>query len=225
MKLKQIKRITGTIEVITGLHIGGSSDTMEISGNDNPIIRSPANSMPYIPGSSLRGKMRSLAEWHFGEVPRAGSVLNADRNCRTAKVFGVSADKKKGRGPTRLIVRDAPISDEWLCKFRSGTPITEMKSENSINRITAMANPRPMERVVPGVTFDCEIIYRVFDMDDNGQEDETLFDEIVLTALALLEADAIGGGASRGNGKIALHLKIDGNPLSLPELSFAETAG
>ena len=225
MKLKQIKRITGTIKVITGLHIGGSSDTMEISGNDNPIIRSPANSMPYIPGSSLRGKMRSLAEWYFGEVPRNGSVLNADRNYRTAKVFGVSADKEKGRGPTRLIVRDAPISDEWLCKFGSGTPITEMKSENSINRITAMANPRPMERVVPGVTFDCEIIYRVFDMDDDGQEDETLFDEIVRTALALLEADAIGGGASRGNGKVALHLKIDGNPLSLPELSFAETAG
>jgi len=221
MKLKQIKRITGQIEVVTGLHIGGSSDTMEISGNDNPIIRNPANSMPYIPGSSLRGKMRSLAEWHFGEVPRDGNVLNADRESMTAKVFGISADKKRGRGPTRLIVRDAPLSEGWLQKFKSGTPITEMKSENSINRITAMANPRPMERVVPGVTFECELICRIFDMDDDGLEDESLFDEIVLTALALLEADAIGGGASRGNGKISLHLKLDGKPLTLPTLSFA----
>lgn len=222
MKLKAIKVISGTIEVVTGLRIGGSQDTMEISGLDNPIIRNPANAQPFIPGSSIRGRMRSLAEWYFGEIPPDGDVVKIKPDSRTAKVFGAPAQQEGGRGPTRLIVRDAMLSEPSLQRFRSGEPITEIKSENSINRITAMANPRPMERVLPGVTFDCEMIYRVFDMDDNGEEDESLFDEILLPALRLLEMDALGGGSSRGNGKIRLDLKLNGEPLELPTLAFCK---
>jgi CRISPR-associated protein Csm3 len=150
-------------------------------------------------------------------------------------VFGIPArDPSKAeakdrdayqRGPTRLIVRDAPLSDESREKLRAGAPITEVKSENSINRLTAMANPRPMERVLPGVGFDLEIVYRVFDVEnDGGEADTQLFDEVLLRALALVQADALGGGSSRGNGKIRFeNLLEDGRPIELPTLEFAES--
>lgn len=230
-KLVDMIVVTGTLEVVTGLRIGASQDTMEISGLDNPIIRNPANAEPFLPGSSIRGRMRSLAEWYFGEVPENGDVTRPRTGSKTAHVFGVPAQQGKvdgaAQGPTRLIVRDAPLSEESRRRFRDeGKPITEVKSENSINRITAMANPRPMERVLPGVTFDLEFVYRVFDFEgDGGQRDREMFEKVFLTALALLEADALGGGASRGNGKIKLNnLESNGERLELPKLSFAEPA-
>jgi len=231
-KLIGVKKITGRIVVKTGLRIGGSQETMEISGLDNPIIRNPANSEPFIPGSSLKGRMRSLAEWYFGEIPQDGDVTKPDITSRTARVFGIPAidpgkdeakRKASTRGPTRLVVRDCHLSDESREAFKAGRPITEIKTENSINRLTAMANPRSMERVLPGVKFDLEIIYRVFDIDgDGGSEDESLFKEVFLIAMALLQADALGGGSSRGNGKIEFeNLQVDGQKLALPALPFS----
>jgi CRISPR-associated protein Csm3 len=241
-RLIAVRRITGRIVVVTGLRIGGSQETMEISGLDNPIIRNPASAEPFIPGSSLKGRMRSLAEWYFGEVPRNGDVTDPDVTAATARVFGIPArdpsresDPKKQaayqRGPTRLIVRDARLSEESRKSFREGRPITEVKSENSINRLTSVANPRPMERVLPDVSFDLEIVYRIFDVEgDEGKTDKLLFDRVVKSAMALLEMDALGGGSSRGNGKIRFdRLRVrEGEAeadLHLPTLKFpAETA-
>ena len=222
-QLKSIRRITGTITVVTGLRVGGSQETMEISGLDNPIIRNPANAEPFIPGSSLRGKLRSLAEWYFGELPTGGDVTKPQLGSRTARVFGIPAQKERECGPTRLIVRDAMLTEESRRRFRSGRPITEVKSENSINRLTAMANPRPMERVLPGVAFECDMSYRIFDIDgDDGRRDAELFDEVLLAALALLKLDALGGGGSRGNGQVELDLECDGEPLLLPSPQFGK---
>lgn len=234
-RLVEIRKITGKIVVETGLRIGGSQETMEISGLDNPIIRNPANAEPFIPGSSLKGRMRSLAEWYFGELPEDGQVTKPNVTGKTARVFGIPAHDPSRernpekvaayqRGPTRLIVRDAPLSEASRDRFKAGVPITEIKSENSINRLTSMANPRPMERVLPGVSFDMEIVYRIFDVDnDGGETDRQLFKEVVLVALALVQADALGGGSSRGNGKVRFdQLNVDGKPIVLPSLVFAE---
>jgi len=125
-------------------------------------------------------------------------------DCLVCRVYGVgitknSADSAQNRGPTRLIVRDALLSSEFELKLND---IVEEKSENSIDRITAVANPRPVERVVPGVTFDFEIAYRVIDMGDGGNTDEQFFKASVLDVLKMLENDYLGGGGSRGNGKI-----------------------
>lgn len=236
-KLLKTIKVTGTITVQTGLHIGGSQETMEISGLDNPIIKNPANAEPYIPGSSLKGRMRSLAEWYFAEVPDQGDVTKPKANSQTGRVFGLPAQEPSKirdaeqraayqRGPTRLVVRDAPLSNQSRQAFKDGQPLTEIKSENSINRLSSMANPRPMERVLPGVEFDLELLYRVFDVDgDGGAEDERLFREVVLTALALVEADALGGGGSRGNGKVSFHILVDGQQTQLPKLAFAAAEG
>ncbi|HIQ22102.1 MAG TPA: type III-A CRISPR-associated RAMP protein Csm3 [Planctomycetes bacterium] len=238
VRLVKVRTITGRLVVETGLRIGASQETMEISGLDNPIIRNPANGEPFIPGSSLKGRMRSLAEWYFGELPHEGDVTKPIVTSQTARVFGIPArdprrvngeEEKKAhqRGPTRLIVRDAPLSEESRKRFKEGVPITEIKSENSINRLTSVANPRPMERVLPGVSFDVELVYRVFDVDrDGGEGDDGLFSKVLLKALALLQADALGGGSSRGNGKVRFeNLCENGRPITLPELRFEADPG
>ena len=228
MKQIKIKRLSGQIKVETGLHIGAGNDEIEIGGMDNPIIRNPKTKMPYIPGSSVKGKMRSLMEWKLDKVSPSNGKPCSCGVCPVCRVFGVSAankdeekDKAKQRGPTRLIVRDAELSKQsWEKYNEDGTPLVEEKHENTINRITAEANPRPVERVVPGTLFDFELSYRVLDTGDNGEEDDKNFNEIVLYALAMLQLDYLGGGGSRGNGKISfINLKDEkGNDVQLPEV-------
>jgi CRISPR-associated protein Csm3 len=234
-KMKQIKmkKLTGQIRVVTGLHIGAGSDVIEIGGMDNPIIKNPVNDEPYIPGSSLKGKMRSLMEWYLdrlmpspGEKRKPGEPCTCGQ-CDVCRVFGTSAaveveNIEEFHGPTRLIVRDAHLTQQSRDRFfKDNVPLVEEKHENSINRITAKANPRPLERVVPETTFDFEIVYRVLDIDgDNGKKDEQLFNDVVLKALALLQEDYLGGGGSRGNGKIQFENLRDenGQPVQLPEV-------
>lgn len=206
MRLVKVKKIIGKIKIETGLHIGAGNDAIEIGGMDNPIIRAPLTNLPYIPGSSLKGKMRSLLEWKLGKIQENnGNPCNCGKpDCPVCRVYGVAVTRSAGetvkeRGPTRIVVRDAHLSEEFKSKLDE---IVEEKNENSINRITAMANPRPLERVVPGVTFDFEIAYRIIDTGDGGKTDEDFFKPAVLDVLKLLESDYLGGGGSRGNGKI-----------------------
>jgi len=223
-KIKKFKKLTGKIRVKTGLHIGGGQDVMEIGGNDNPIIRNPADNEPYIPGSSLKGKMRSLMEWHLGLLHPEGKVHACENKkqalqCPICRTFGISAAEGLEIGITRLIVRDCLLSDKSREDFMAGRgPLTEDKTENSINRITAVANPRSMERVVPGTIFDMELVFRVLDADDDGTKDEELFNDVVLKGLALLEQDFLGGGGSRGNGRVEFIDLVDenGTPVTLP---------
>jgi CRISPR-associated protein Csm3 len=215
--VKQIaqKKITGTIVVKTGLHIGAGNDKVEIGGIDSPVIRNPLSREPYIPGSSIKGKMRSLLEWrkdkvktYDGEPCKCG-----EPDCPICRIFGIGnsgkkedRDKAKLRGPTRLIVRDAELTDTYKEKFADGKVLLEEKIENGINRITAVANPRHIERVVPGVEFSFELVYRVIDLGDGGRKDEELFNDVVLEGLRLLQNDYLGGGGSRGNGRIKFDL-------------------
>lgn len=217
MKQLETKKITGKIVVKTGLHIGAGNEKVEIGGMDNPIIRNPLTQEPYIPGSSIKGKMRSLLEWKLDKINKGeknfkelGNLCSCGKaDCEICRVFG-SANKsgkndpaEDSKGPTRIIVRDAVLTKEWAEKFNQGKPIVEEKSENSLNRITAVANPRPIERVVPGVEFDFEIAYRVIDTGDSGELDKKYFNSVVLEGLKLLQEDFLGGGGSRGNGQIA----------------------
>lgn len=199
--------IRGKIELLTGMHIGGSKDKMEIGGVDSPVIRNPQNRLPYIPGSSLKGKLRSLLEYSLGVVSEDGGVSNDERLVR---IFGSSADDTKGIGPTRLIVRDA-VPDkktiEMWKKIDSELLYTEYKPENTINRITSAANPRFIERVVAGSYFDFEMIYGVYQLDETFNVEEINEDlKNLLLSLRLLENSFIGGSGSRGYGKIKFHI-------------------
>lgn len=221
MKLLKLKVIKGELEVVTGLRIGGSRESMEIGGIDNNVIRNPLTREPYVPGSSLKGKMRSLIEWSLGDkylvTDRHHPHQCAEPDCPVCRVFGAAANEgpREGvvRGPTRLIVRDAYLtqsSREALTEMNleQGTLFTEIKQEVFIPRLGGDANPRTMERVPAGARFGLELVYKLFDMGDAGALDEKHFDSVVLKALKLLELDALGGSTSRGYGQVKFHFDV-----------------
>lgn len=215
--------LKGTIEAITGLHIGGNAGEFDIGGIDNPIIRNAFNRQPYIPGSSLRGKMRSLLDRHYEKDlnKTVGTGVHVHEcktpteynECHVCHVFGVAPIQQlRGRTmPTRLIVRDTFLTQEaleMLDRADTDTDFTEIKTEVAIDRITSAATPRHQERVPAGTTFGpLQIVHSLYTLrDDNynsrGNDELNLFDT-VLKGMELLEDDYLGGSGSRGSGQIA----------------------
>ncbi len=199
----------GKIECVTGLHIGSSSEKLEIGGVDSPVVRHPHTKYPYIPGSSLKGKLRSLLEFALGVINDDGAPSKDERITR---LFGSGANEKEinNSGPTRLIVRDCHPDDEtikmWEEKVDSLLLYTEYKAENTLNRITSAANPRFIERVVPGSKFHFELIYSVYHISDNDTPQKINEDLAhLIQAMRLLEDDYLGKSGSRGYGKIKFH--------------------
>ncbi len=196
--------LKGKLKTLTPLHIGGSKDKFEIGGVDNPVIKDPVTNYPYIPGSSLKGKLRMLLEFAEGVVKeneKKKGEFPPSNDPEITSLFGDSADNSSN-GPTRLIVRDA-YPDEKTIKMwentNSETLYTEYKAENTIDRMTSAANPRFMERVHKGSEFDVEFVLQVFSMDtDKGKSN---FEKLV-KAIRLLEDSTLGGGGSRGSGKV-----------------------
>ena len=155
MKLINIRQLTGIIRLRSGLHIGAGKDSVEIGGMDQPIIKDPVSKEPYIPGSSLKGKLRSLLEtsaFMQNEGTRK-AVLNGHpcdcgrKGCPACTIFGAHAapqDCEDGLGPTRLIVRDATLTPEYRELFQQGRLPMEVKYENIIHRVKGVAeHPRP----------------------------------------------------------------------------------
>jgi len=198
--------IKGKIKAITGLHIGGSSLGMSIGGADSVVIRNPINNQPYIPGSSLKGKMRSLMEKVTGEMQiKNGSYLPTNKTDHViGKLFGVSADSQSQAAPTRLIVRDAHLLNEETLAAAEDTdmPYTEVKTEVVIDRLTSAATPRQIERVPAGAEFELELIVNVYAGDDEKELLDTVFQ-----SLTLVEHDYLGGNGTRGYGKV--HFEFD----------------
>lgn len=195
---KLIKKIvyTGKIVLLTGLHIGGSNSAMNIGGPDNFVVRNPLNNYPYIPGSSLKGKLRALCELYNNEVGSDGGP-SKDPQGKAGALFGTSADDKTGHA-SRLIVRDAELDLTNQNDFKNcDMPFTESKTEANISRITSKATPRTFERVPTGAKFNYEMVLNIFD----GENEEELC-KTLKQAKALLEDDYLGGNGSRGYGKI-----------------------
>lgn len=222
MQLKHISHISGTIHLLTGLHIGAGKDSIEIGGLDLPIMKNPITKAPYIPGSSIKGKMRSLLETHlmFKGAANKPDVTNGKPcsccKCDICTIFGAhtSGEKKEALGPTRILVRDAMLTEEFMQKHEDAALPMEIKYENIIHRVKGTAeHPRPVERVPAGVEFDFDIALKCFDDDD-----EETFITTIKKGLKLVELDALGGHSSRGSGQVKfLNLKKDGEDFSLPE--------
>lgn len=192
----------------TGLHIGAAGNNLEIGGLDAPVVRDPVTREPYVPGSSLKGKMRSLLERklnlpfnrHGGNGVYRHECTN--RGCRVCRMFGAAGGREGDNIPGRLIVRDMHMtaaSRDMLAEIDTGLLYTEWKFENSLDRVTAAANPRQLERVPRGTEFDFELIYTV----ETGEEPVIREDlNHVVQLLRLVEDDTLGGHGSRGYGKV-----------------------
>jgi CRISPR-associated protein Csm3 len=215
--------LEGEIHCKTGLHIGAGKGSLEIGGADNPVVKD-AFGIPYIPGSSLRGRLRSLLEQTLGlAVPheliylskRKGQEVRIHQSDRPdddicllfgrnpGRVEKVSGEAIEGAAatPARLTVYDAPLLvDSITPQMRENLDdeLTEVKSENAVDRITSQANPRTLERVPAGARFHFRMVLDVL-----CAEDRPLLARVA-EALRLLEDDALGGGGSRGSGRISL---------------------
>ena len=254
--------LTSTLIVKTGLHIGGGGQNLEIGGLDKPVVRDPITQFPYLPGSSIKGKLRSILErFHNKPLNRPGGsdtyryesddlvdgysqiddgepiLYTGARTCPISRLFGSTGGSdfwvetnlareeklelvesngsfvtrpinevehtkvRRGRNsPARLIIRDCHLQEDSAKKLQqanTGLYMTEWKFENGIDRVTAAANPRQMERVPADSRFDFELIYTVEDV-PQGVEDL----QNIAIALSILEDDALGGHGSRGYGKV-----------------------
>lgn len=215
MKLTTIEKITGKLELVTGLHIGSGNNEMHIGGTDNPVIKHPRTGEPYIPGSSIKGKIRSLLEWELGVVGITdGQPLGfkhidrldgapLDKAKALLKLFG-GAPEGSGRnealvkeiGPSRLAFWDCPLTRDWVKEMEDrNLLLTETKMENMIDRIRGVAeHPRNTERVPAGASFEFALTIRIHDGDD--------LLPMVWRGLKLLELTGLGGSGSRGYGKV-----------------------
>lgn len=270
MKLYGKVFIEGKILLITGLTIGGDKSSIEIGGIDNNVIKD-SNGEPFIPGSSIKGKMRSLIEKSLGRYKLDISVKNGDKRmrlsssndkynydiekfleeekididsskikgqivqfdknsikasscecgkCEVCKIFGTSASNKNAE-PTRLYVRDSFLNKDTKEEMqkREGTysrlelDYTESKWENTIDRITSMANPRDIERVPAGAKFDFQMVYNVYEKKDVDNI------KVVFEALSLLQDDYLGANGSRGYGRIEF------NDISVNQKSIEDYKG
>lgn len=186
-------QITGTIEVVTGMHIGGSEAFAAIGAIDSPVIIDQLSRKPIIPGSSLKGKMRALLAKAYNPT-----VANHnDDHERISRLFGSSANNKLMT--SRLIFSDMILDNYDELHSKGLDSITEVKFENTISRTTSVANPRQIERVIRGSKFKLNIIYDVLE----NYQDQALDDiKILVEGMKLLQYDYLGGGGTRGNGKI-----------------------
>ncbi|MDR1696479.1 MAG: type III-A CRISPR-associated RAMP protein Csm3 [Endomicrobium sp.] len=226
MKLNSIQQLTGTIVLKTGLHVGAGDAEMHIGGIDSQVVKHPKTLQPYIPGSSLKGKIRSLLELSLGLINHTGGkvfqskylysdkdkkdkIKEYDDAIKLLKLFGDSADQNSQDeiGATRLSFADCYVNEKTKDYI-----LSEVKSENSIDRKTSEAsNPRFIERVPEGVEFAFNVSVKEFEGDKDLME-------IFKKGLRLLELDALGGSGSRGYGRIKFEdLKLNGEDFELPE--------
>lgn len=238
------------VETVTGLHIGGSDTGIGIGGVDKTIIRDPLTNRPYIPGSSLKGKMRSLLEKYGGleqnnEIDRVRihtcTSVESYRDCSVCQIFGLPG--KEGLSlPTRLIVRDIHMKAEEAERLREhgrlDLPYTEVKTETAIDRVTSAALPRQVERVPAGIRFGpAQMVYSIYSGSDCDPAADVERLATLLTGLQLVEDDYLGGLGTRGSGRVRftgfqVRLRSQANYLGEPEsvgqdsyASLADLAG
>lgn len=216
-------RIKGKIKSLTGLHIGGSNIGLNIGGIDNTVLREAISGQPYIPGSSLKGKMRSLLEKANGlfqkgnmgrdikSVPYTIPSANNVNAISVVKIFGTTPEDWKKSGlpdepVTRLIVRDCKLSKKSSKEIgnlkTTDMPFTELKTEVVIDRITSAAMPRQYERVPAGAVFNMELILNI-----HHDDDEQAFLSKIFESLLLLQNDYLGGKGTRGSGAVSINIR------------------
>lgn len=203
----------GIITAMTGLHIGGTNTSMGIGGPDKLVVRNPLTNIPYIPGSSLKGKMRSLIELKYAccNTDNKGNVgPSQDPRTPSGMLFGTAGKNNDQKHPSRVIFRDAPLiinndggeyGKKGIDFSQTDLPYTESKTEVSIDRVTSAANPRTFERVPAGAKFRFEMVLNVFEGEDKKQ-----MDALLREAIGLLENDYLGGNGSRGYGQVKFEL-------------------
>jgi len=212
VKIAQKLFIIGNIKALTGIAIGGVDVGLEIGGVDKVIVRDPITKVPYIPGSSLKGKIRSLLEklhnFELKDVVKGKIWMHVcDKpDCILCNLFGrpVEYAPKDVVSNTRLIIRDGYCTNTKFLEQAADTELlyTETKAEVIIDRITSAAQLRTFERVPKGAEFELEMILTLYEGDDQKKYIDMIFE-----GLRLLQDDYLGGSGSRGYGKVKVNIE------------------
>ena len=190
MKLKRKIIIKADLKVLTGMHIGGSNAYSAIGTPDSPVIRSALDGRPIVPGSSLKGKLRTLLASVIDKDDQYEDPSKDDD--RIKRLFGASASKdSENTELSKLQFADAYVKTNQK-------ELTEIKFENTIPRGNCTANPRQIERVVPGVVFETVIVYQ----ETNPEETEEDLKNLA-KGMRLLQYDYLGGHGTRGYGRVS----------------------
>ncbi len=195
-KLIHYQKGTAKIVLLSGMHIGGSKESVKIGGIDSPVIRNPITNLPFVPGSSLKGKFRMALELKYDDYSRGNAGPSEDLNnaSMVAKLFG-SGSPQRSSEATRLIFRDAKLS-EGFEDYAMGEEKMELRMDRS-KLAGASTGPRTQERIAAGAKFDFEVMIRIFESDD-----EESFKKRIEEAMALVENEYMGGSGSRGYGQV-----------------------
>lgn len=203
MKLKEYIEIQGAIVLKEGLRVGGTKEAVGIGETDNPIIRHPITRKPYIPGSSIKGKIRSLLEQKYSEVSQKTGRPCDCGSCFICSLFGCGSPSK-GNEPSRLIFRDANLVIESEKELEDALPgsFVEIKTEIAMDRNkgrTITGSLRQQERIPAGAKFGFAFTFRLFD-EDNAKRKE--YFAKLSDAFEMIEKDYVGGGGTRGYGQV-----------------------
>lgn len=197
--------IQGDLLVKTGMHIGGGSDYAPIGSVDSPFVRDPLTQEPIVPGSSLKGKIRTLLARYRSKKYIVDEIKDDDEVIK--RLFGDTSFQII----SRLQFQDLFVSEESKLLFESietDTYMGEVKFENKINRLDGTANPRQIERVPAGTKFVFQLVYTVIDETEIEEDLETL-----RTGIKLLELDYLGGHGTRGYGRVSIeNMKVTSFP-------------
>lgn len=203
---------SGRIRCLTGLHIGGAETGVDVGGIDKFVVRNPLNDEPYIPGSSIKGKVRSLIEYAVADeavLKRVAGIAVMPDVPKVKDLFGVAINNQTRdevkSAASKVLFRDAIMlfkkDDDTNRRFSNGLKYTERKAENVLKRITAAATPRQIERVPAGTSFKFSLVVNV----DNSNSNK-IAEQLGLLKLGfqLLDKDGLGGMVSRGYGQVAI---------------------
>ncbi|WP_305153040.1 type III-A CRISPR-associated RAMP protein Csm3 [uncultured Dubosiella sp.] len=201
--LKKILVLNYTMTLVTGLHIGGSTDTFDIGGVDSSVIKNPLTKEPYIPGSSIKGKVRSLLLKKHRDTKQRHELVFENDTIRN--LFEPVEENNPGIiADTRTLFRDAVLTQESKQKLEAylGDGVfTEIKAENKINPLSSKpGNPRFIERVPAGAEFEGQIVLQIYEDDP-----EARLMEYLQEGLNLLELNYLGASGSRGYGRVKLN--------------------
>lgn len=215
--LKEILKLSTIIKCVSGISIKDSGNTLGIGGIDSEVIKNPVTNLPYIPGSSIKGKMRCMLEKTYGSKDRNGTLQEGNKidpcqcgkeDCLICSLFGAHKNTSAKSYPVRIIVRDAMLTPEYEEKFKTESSVKksflEIKTENSINRSTgsvAGTGARTIERVAAGTEFQLEIMLQIYEKDKDKVDK---YKNVIKQGLELLEFSYLGGSGSRGYGQVQL---------------------
>lgn len=211
MKMKKLIVIEGTMTAVNGIHIGGNNDGTKVGGCDNPVIRNPLTNEPYIPGSSIKGVMRSTMEKYMDKHNNGKPCGCGDANCIVCKLFGAHMNTRARSGEPRLMIRDMGIDEAFKKDMMDSgigfNDIIEIKASTMVDRSTntaANGSLRNVERVAAGTKFKCEFVLKIFE----GDNEKELMDAIKknIETISIL---GIGAKTTSGSGQIKFDINWD----------------